>query len=75
MLHVYHAWLLETLDDERVRILTQESQIGSVFRDFAVRQPNPMLNGHQDWLNGLVAKARGERIGEPGEWSREYRGK
>ncbi|CZR54583.1 uncharacterized protein PAC_04467 [Phialocephala subalpina] len=47
-LYVYHAWIVEDLEGGRVRILTQESQIGSVFKDFARRKPNPMLNGHQD---------------------------
>lgn len=72
-IHVYHAWLVQDLPGGRVRILTQESQIGKVFEDFRTRKPNPMLNGHQDWLEGLVASARGEPSSEPGEWSREYR--
>lgn len=29
-LEIYHAWLVEDLDGERVRVLTQESQIGPV---------------------------------------------
>ncbi|KAG2205585.1 hypothetical protein INT46_005505 [Mucor plumbeus] len=52
-LDVLHAWLLEDLDGGRVRILTQESQIGKPAADLAKANPNPMLNGHQDWLNGL----------------------
>ena len=72
-LYVYHAWIVEDLDEERVRILTQESQIGSVFKDFAVRKPNPMLNGHQDWLDGVVKAAKGEKPDEPGDWSKDYR--
>jgi len=72
-IYVYHAWIVEDLPGNRVRILTQESQIGGVFEDFAKRKPNPMLNGHQDWLEGLVHAARGERSDEPGEWSRDYR--
>ena len=52
-LDVLHAWLLEDLDGGRVRILTQESQIGKPAVDLAKANPNPMLNGHQDWLNGL----------------------
>lgn len=72
-LYVYHAWLVQDMPGGRVRILTQESQIGSVFRDFAGRKPNPMLNGHQDWCDGLVKAARGEKSDEPGEWSRGYR--
>lgn len=72
-IYVYHAWIVEDLAGGRVRILTQESQIGSVFVDFRKRKPNPMLNGHQDWLEGLVKAARGEKPDEPGEWSKDYR--
>jgi hypothetical protein len=55
---VYHAWLIQNLDDARVRILTQESQIGKPAAELADKKPNPMLNGHQDWLDGLVKAAR-----------------
>lgn len=48
-----HAWLLEDLDGGRVRISTQESQIGKPAVDLAKASPSPMLDGHQDWLNGL----------------------
>lgn len=57
-LDVHHAWLVEDLSGGRVRILTQETQIGAPARDLAVAKPNPMINGHQDWLDGLVAAAR-----------------
>ncbi|KAF2111307.1 hypothetical protein BDV96DRAFT_500066 [Lophiotrema nucula] len=57
-LDVYHAWLVEDLGDGRVRILTQESQIGDPAAQLAGKKPNPMLNGHQDWLDGLVKTAR-----------------
>lgn len=49
-----HAWLLEDLPGNRVRVLTQESQIGWPARTLANTHPNPMLNAHQDWLDGLV---------------------
>jgi hypothetical protein len=52
-LDVLHAWLLEDLPEGRIRILTQESQIGKPAKLLAKQLPNPMLNGHQDWLNGL----------------------
>ena len=55
---VYHAWIVEDLDQGRVRVLTQESQIGRPAAELATKKPNPMLNGHQDWLDGLVAAAR-----------------
>lgn len=56
-LDVIHAWLIEDLSGGRVRILTQESQIGKPAKDLATTKPNPMINGHQDWLDGLVAAA------------------
>jgi hypothetical protein len=59
---VYHAWLVEDLREGRVRILTQESQIGKPARELAGKRPNMMLLGHQDWLDGLVAKVRGEEV-------------
>ncbi|KAK7917342.1 hypothetical protein PG985_010950 [Apiospora marii] len=61
---VYHAWLLEDLKGGRVRILTQESQIGKPAAHLAEAKPNKMLLGHQDWLNGLVAAVRGQKIGQ-----------
>lgn len=57
-LDVHHAWLIEDLSAGRVRILTQETQNGTPARELAAARPNPMINGHQDWLNGLVAAAR-----------------
>ena len=63
-LDVLHAWLIEDLPGGRVRVLTQESQIGQPARDMAVTKPNPMLNAHQDWLDGLVATARKHKGGK-----------
>lgn len=57
-LDVHHAWLVEDLDGGRVRILTQETQTGQPAIALRDAKPNPMLNGHQDWLDGLVAAAR-----------------
>ncbi|KAL2060261.1 hypothetical protein VTL71DRAFT_9656 [Oculimacula yallundae] len=61
---VYHAWLVEDLEGGRVRILTQESQDGKPVEDLAQKKPNKMLLGHQDWCEGLVRAARGEKTGE-----------
>ncbi|KAK8073549.1 hypothetical protein PG994_004448 [Apiospora phragmitis] len=61
---VYHAWLIEDLEGGRVRILTQESQIGKPAAQLAEVKPNKMLLGHQDWLDGLVAAARGRKLGQ-----------
>ncbi len=54
---VHHAWLIEDLSANRVRILTQETQNGEPAKDLARQVPNPMINGHQEWLDGLVATA------------------
>ena len=58
---MYHPWLIEDLPGERVRILTQESQKGKPALELAKTKPNVMINGHQDWLDGLVAAARKAR--------------
>ena len=60
-LDVIHAWLIEDLPGGRVRILTQESQIGKPAQALAQSRPNTMLNGHQAWLDGLVDAARKAR--------------
>lgn len=57
-LDVHHAWLIEDLSGGRVRILTQETQNGAPAKRLARTRPDPMINGHQDWLDGLVAAAR-----------------
>ncbi|KAF2855587.1 hypothetical protein T440DRAFT_535677 [Plenodomus tracheiphilus IPT5] len=64
-LEVYHAWLVEDLEGQRVRVLTQESQVGGVFGEWAGKKPNVMLLGHQDWLDGLVRRARAEGRADP----------
>lgn len=58
-LDVLHAWLVEDLPGDRVRVLTQETQIGEPAAALADERPNPMLNGHQAWLDGLVRAAGG----------------
>lgn len=57
-LDVHHAWLLEALPGDRLRILTQETQMGEPAKALAQARPNPMINGHQDWLDGLVRAGR-----------------
>lgn len=57
-LDVHHAWLIEDLPQGRVRVLTQETQNGQPALDLAVAVPNPMINGHQEWLVGLIFSAR-----------------
>ena len=56
-LDVLHAWLFEDLPGNRVRMHTQESQFGQPAREMAIAKPNPMLNAHQDWLEGLARAA------------------
>lgn len=63
-LDVLHAWLVEDLPDNRVRILTQETQNGKPAVELANTKPDPMINGHQDWLKGLVAAARAAKAGK-----------
>ncbi|MEU0839583.1 hypothetical protein ABZ370_08935 [Streptomyces sp. NPDC005962] len=62
-LDVLHAWLVEDLSGGRVRVLTQETQIGRPAAELAEQTPNPMLNGHQAWLDGLVRAASGRPLG------------
>ena len=54
---VHHAWLFEDLPGGRVRILTQETQKGKPARDNAAARPNPMINAHQEWIEGLARNA------------------
>lgn len=61
---VYHAFLIEKLDDGRVRLLTQESQIGKPAAELSQQDPNPMLNGHQKWLDGLVKFTKNNNVEE-----------
>jgi len=57
-LDVHHAWLIEALPGGRVRLLTQETQNGKPAVELANARPNPMINGHQQWLDGMIAAAR-----------------
>jgi hypothetical protein len=57
-LDVHHAWLLEDLPGKRVRVLTQETQNGQPARELAATKPNPMLNAHQDWIDGMAGAAQ-----------------
>lgn len=52
-----HARLVEDLPGGRVRILTQETQIGRPAAEPARETPNPMPNGRQTWLDGPVRAA------------------
>jgi hypothetical protein len=56
-LDVHHAWIVEDLPGNRLRLLTQETQIGTPACELAATLPNPMLNAHQAWLDGLIRAA------------------
>ncbi|MCY0964724.1 SRPBCC domain-containing protein [Parathalassolituus penaei] len=56
-LDVHHAWLFEDLPGNRVRVLTQETQNGKPAVALRNSLPNPMLNAHQEWIEGLVRVA------------------
>ncbi|KAJ5231542.1 uncharacterized protein N7469_006130 [Penicillium citrinum] len=58
-LDVYHAWLIENTAWGAVRILTQEAQVGKPAADLATTKPNPMLLGHQNWVEGLAKISKG----------------
>lgn len=62
-LDVHHAWLIEDLPGNRVRILTQETQIGKPAQEMAVARPNPMLNAHQEWIEGLARISTRNSVG------------
>jgi hypothetical protein len=60
-LDVHHAWLIEDLEGGRVRILTQETQKGKPALELHNTKPNPMINGHQEWLDGLINCAQQQK--------------
>ena len=49
------------LGKQAPRCIRQETQKGTPALALAKAQPNPMINGHQDWLDGLVEAARRAR--------------
>jgi len=63
-LDVHHAWLFEDLSGGRVRILTQETQNGAPAKALAQTKPNPMLNAHQEWIEGLAKMAAQRKIAQ-----------
>jgi hypothetical protein len=61
-LDVYHAWIVEDMPWGVVRIPTQECQIGKPAAQLSTTRPNPMLNGHQEWLNGRARFAKDREV-------------
>lgn len=63
----YQAWLIESLEVGRVRILSQQSifkKYGNDAKRNYVR--NRRLIGYQDWLEGIVAAAKLVKLEESG---------
>ncbi|KGR95055.1 MULTISPECIES: hypothetical protein [Burkholderia] len=54
---MHRAWLFEDLPGGRVRILTQETQIGQPARELAATKPNSMVNAGRAWIDRLAATA------------------
>jgi hypothetical protein len=52
------AWILKSLPNNCVHVLTEESQIGKLAKGLAETVPNPMVNSHQAWLDGLTKAAK-----------------
>jgi len=57
ILDAHCGWLIEDLPHGRVRILWQESLLGSFARELARLKPNPVLSSHQQWVDGIAAAA------------------
>ena len=53
-----HGFLFENMPDGRVRILTQESEIGKPAAELAKSHSASLLVGFQAWLDGMVDFAR-----------------
>lgn len=62
-LDVVHAWLIEDMSEDRVRILTQESQKGKPAKDLHETDPDVMNQGHQVWVKGLAATVLAKKNG------------
>lgn len=55
---IFGTWILKSLPNNRVHVLTEESQIGKLAKGLAETVLNPMVNGHQAWLDGLTKAAK-----------------
>ncbi len=58
VIDIAHAFLLEDLPGGRLRLLTQESELGPAAKELAITRPSPLVNAHLEWLDGLVRVAR-----------------
>lgn len=57
-LNFVQAWLVEALEGGRSRLLSQLSLIGKPAQEDAKADPDPLLIGRQNWVNGIVAYAK-----------------
>ena len=51
------------MSEDRVRILTQESQKGKPAKDLHETDPDVMNQGHQVWVKGLAATVLAKKNG------------
>jgi len=63
VIDIAHAFLIEDLPGGRLRLLTQESELGPVAEQLATQRPSPLVNAHLEWLDGLVRVSRDLRVG------------
>ena len=59
VIDIAHAFLIEDLPGGRLRLLTQESELGPAAKELATQRPSPLVNAHLEWLDGLVRVSRG----------------
>jgi hypothetical protein len=57
-LRVYHGWLFEVVDAGRTRVITEETQVGSLTRVGRWYLRRSLLKEHQNWLEGLSRMAQ-----------------
>jgi uncharacterized protein YndB with AHSA1/START domain len=65
-IEAYHVWVLTPLADGSTHVLTEETQNGWLARLGKRLMPNRMYDMHQQWLEGLSAKAQaGQPVAVP----------
>ncbi|MGD0289486.1 MAG: SRPBCC domain-containing protein [Candidatus Binataceae bacterium] len=57
-LRAYHGWLFEVVDAGRTRVITEETQVGSLTRVGRWYLRRSLLKEHQNWLEGLSRMAQ-----------------
>lgn len=57
VLNAHCGWLIEDLPHDRVRILWQESLLGSLAQELARLKPNLVLPSHRQWVDGIATAA------------------